>query len=79
MVRSEDGGKFSEVKFRKLYRDRNIKQEFTTADSPEFNGVTEPGLAIIESASLAARIQASVLFPRFRVPEGPSLWAEAMS
>ena len=46
----------NEGKFGKLCRERNIKQEFTTADSPEYNGVTERGLAMIESAALAARI-----------------------
>ena len=34
---------------------------------------------MIESAALAARIQASELFPGFDIPENPSLWAEAMS
>ena len=34
---------------------------------------------MIESAALAARIQATELFPGFNVPEGASLWAEAMS
>ena len=63
-----------------LCRERNIKQEFTTADSPEYNSVAERGLAMIESAALAARIQATELFPGFNVPEGPSLLsAEAMS
>ena len=79
MIKSDDGDEFSEGKFGKLYRERNIKQEFTTADSPEYNGVGERGLALIESAALAARIQASELFPGFNVPEGPSLWAEAMN
>ena len=79
VVRSDYGGEFNEGKFGKLCRERNIKQEFTTADSPEYNGVAERGLAMIESAALAARIQASELFPGFNVPEGPSLWAEAMS
>ena len=35
VVRSDDGGEFSEGKPGKLCRYRNIKQEFTTADSPE--------------------------------------------
>ena len=34
---------------------------------------------MIESAALAARIQASELFPGYSIPEGPSLWAEAMN
>ena len=59
IVRSDDEGEFMEGKIRKLCRERKIKQEFTTADSPEYNGVTERGLAMIESAALATRIQAS--------------------
>ena len=79
IVRSDDGGEFMQGKFGKLCREQNIKQEFTTADSPEYNGVAERGLAMIESAALAARIQASELFPGYSIPEGPSLWAEAMN
>ena len=33
---------------------------------------------MIESAALAARIQASELFPGYSIPEGASLWADAM-
>lgn len=43
---------FNEGKIGKFYRERNIKQEFTTKDSPEYNGVAERGLAMIESTAL---------------------------
>ena len=56
IVRSDNGGEFNQGEFGQLCRERNIKQEFTTADSPEYNGVAERGLAMIESAALAARI-----------------------
>ena len=79
VVRSDNGGDFNQGEFGQLCRERNIKQEFTTADSPGYNGVAERGLAMIESAALAARIQASELFPGFDIPDKPSLWAEAMS
>ena len=79
IVRSDDGKEFMEGKFRKLCREQKIKQEFTTADSPEYNGVAERELAMIESAALAARTQASELFPGYSIPEGASLWAEAMN
>ena len=78
VVRSDNGGEFNQGEFGQLCRESNIKQEFTTADSPEYNGVAERGLAMIESAALAVRIQASELFPGFDIPEKPSLWAEAM-
>ena len=58
---------------------KNIKQEFTVADSPEYNGIAERGLAIIESAALATSTQVSELSPGFDIPEKPSLWAEAVS
>ena len=79
VIRSDDEGEFSEGKFGKLCSERNIKHEFTTADSPEYNGVAERGLALIESAALAARIRASELFSGFNNLQGPSLWAEAMN
>ena len=45
----------------------------------ELQRVAERGLAMIESAALAARIQASELFPGYSIPEGASLWADAMN
>ena len=79
VVRPDNSGEFNEGKFGKLCRERNIKKEFTTADSPEYKGVAERGLAMIDCSALATRIQASELFPGFDIPERPSLWAEAMS
>ena len=51
IVRSDDGGQFMEGKFGKLCRERKRKQEFTTADSPAYNGVAERGLVMIESTA----------------------------
>ena len=45
MVRSDDRGEFSEGKFGKLGKEMNIKQELTTADILEYNGVAERRLA----------------------------------
>ena len=69
VVRSDNVGEFNQGEFGQLCRERNIMQEFTTADSPEYSGVAEQGLAMIESAALAARIQASELFPGFDIPK----------
>ncbi|CAM9733137.1 unnamed protein product [Sphacelaria rigidula] len=41
MVRSDDGGEFSEGAFGELCDREKIKGEKTTADSPQFNGVAE--------------------------------------
>ena len=54
-----------------------IKQEFTPADNPKYNGVAERSLALICDTALAARIQAQVLYPG--APSYPSLWAEVVS
>ena len=53
-----------------------IRQEFTTADSPQHNGVAERQVAIIEAAGLAARVQAAAKNPNKVLPRGESLWAE---
>ncbi|CAN0574040.1 unnamed protein product, partial [Ectocarpus sp. 12 AP-2014] len=76
-VRSDNGGEFYEGAFGALCRDRGIRQEFTPADSPQFNGVAERMLGIIDEASLAARLQAPLLFPHVTIPKTDSLWAEA--
>ena len=44
IVRSDGGGEFRGGKFGGLCRSRGIKQEFTTADSPQLNGVGERAL-----------------------------------
>ena len=79
VAQSDNDGEFNQGEFGQFCRKINIKQEFTTADSPVYNGVAGQGLAMIESATLAARIQASQVLPGFDIPEKPSLWAEAMS
>ena len=40
-VRIDDTAEFKGGAFADLYRERGIRQEFTTADSPQFNGVAE--------------------------------------
>ena len=41
-----------------------FKQEFTTADGPQFNGVAERPLGLIEAAAIRGQIQARALFSR---------------
>ena len=55
-VHTDDAAEFKGGAFADLYREWGIRQEFTTADSPQFNGVVERGIAIIESAGKAAII-----------------------
>ena len=58
-------------------KSRGIKQELTTAGSPQFNGVAERALDLIEMAAMAGRIQARELFPGAQLPATESLWVEA--
>ena len=76
-VRSDGGGEFCGGNFGDLCRSRSIKQQLTTADSPQFNGVAERALGLIETAAMAGRIQARELFPGAQLPATGSLWAEA--
>ena len=55
-VRSDGGGEFSKDAFGALCTTGKIRQEFTTVDSPQYNGVAERQIAITEAAALAARI-----------------------
>ena len=75
IVRSDGGGEF-EGRFADLCRTRGIKQEFTTADSPEYNGVAERALGLIDASARAAVVQAQELYPHVELPSTDSLWAE---
>ena len=76
-VRSDNGGESFAGDSGKLCPKRGIKQEFTPADRPKYNGVAERALALINDTDLAARIQTSVLYPG--APAYTSLWGEAVS
>ena len=74
-VRSDGGGEFRGGKFGDLCRSRGIKQ-FTTADSPQFNGVPERALGLVETAAMTGRIHGREFFPGAQSPATESLWAE---
>ena len=59
----------------KLCRRHNIRQEFATADSAKFYGVAERYIAMVESAGMAAQVQAKSLFRGFKNPYGGWLWS----
>ena len=76
MVRSDGGGEFSKGAFGALCTTEKVGQEFTTADSPQYNGVAERQITIIEAAGLAARIQAATKYHNEIFPRGENLWVE---
>ena len=74
VIRSDEGGEFN-GDFAKLCRRQNIRQEFTTPDSAKFNRVAERHIAMVESAGIAAQMQAKSLFGEFKIPSGSRLWS----
>ena len=74
-VRTDDAAEVKGGAFANPCREWHIRQEFTTADSPQFNGVAEWGIAMIESAGKAATIEAGLNVPGMGIPSGNSLWA----
>lgn len=72
-------GLLDDGEFNGSFAEKEIKQEFATTDNPEYNGAAERGLAMIESAAQATRTQASELLAELDIPEGPPLWAKAMT
>ena len=54
-----------------------IKREFTSASTPQLNGVAERGLTLIEKLAKASVFQANVSFVGMELPSMDRLWAEA--
>lgn len=74
VVRSDNGGEFNGGNVGKLCPEGNIKQMFTTADSPGCNGMAERGLAMI-GMQLAAQARQHELGNTFK--DRPILLSEA--
>ena len=76
VVRNDGSGEFSKGAFGALRTAENTMQKITAADSPQYNGVAERQIAIIEATVLASRTQAAAKYPNEVCPRGESLWAE---
>ena len=76
VARSNGDGEFSKGASGTRCTTGKMRQKFTTADSPQYNGVAERQIAIIEASGLAARVQAAAKYPDEVFPRGESLWAE---
>ena len=74
-VRTDDAAEFKSGYFADLCRERGTRQEFTTADSPQFNGVAERGIAMIEATGKGTLIQAKHMFSGMGISLSDSLWA----
>lgn len=78
VVRSDNGGELKGGVFGALFRDRGIKQEITTPDSPEFKGVVDRAISLVESVARAARCQAPILLPGVSLPDTARLWEKSI-
>ena len=76
-VRTDGAANFKGGAFADIYQERGIRQEFTSADSPQFNGVAERRIGMIEPAGKTSIIQAGLNFPGMATPSDNSLWAAA--
>ena len=74
-MRTDDAAEFKSGYFADLLRERGIRQEFTTANSSQFDGVAERGIAMIESTGKTALIKAKRMFSGMGIPLSDSLWA----
>ena len=67
---------FRKVLFVPSAQQRKSGKTLTTVDSPQYTGVAERQIAIIEAAGLAARLKAVAKYPNEMFPRGESLWVE---
>ena len=74
-VRTDEAAEVKGGAFANPCRERGIRQEFTTVDSPQFDGVAEWGIAMIELAGKAATIEAGLNVPGMGISSGNSLRA----
>ena len=77
IIRSDDASELKGGAFSDICRKHRIKREFTSADMPQYNGVAERGLTLIEKLAKTSTIQAQVSFVGMKLPMTGSLWPEA--
>ena len=62
---------------RNICKELGIKRDFTSASTPQLNGVAERGLTLIEKLAKASVFQAKVSFGGMELPSMDRLWAGA--
>ena len=77
IIRSDDAPELMYGEFAEICNKNGIKREFTSANTPQLNGVAERGLALIEKLAKTSMIQAKSSFVGQDLPSTERLWAEA--
>ena len=74
IIRTDDPPQFKAGKFDEICRKLHIKREFTSASTPQLNGVAERGLMLIEKVAKASTNQVNVSFVGMNLPPMDRLW-----
>ena len=77
IIRSDDAPEVMYGRFSDICKELGTKREFTSASTPQLNGVAERGLTLIEKLAKASVFQAKVSFVGMELPSMDRLWAEA--
>ena len=76
IIRTDDAPQLKAGKFDEICRKLHIKREFTSANTPQLNGVAERGLTLIEKVAKASAYQAKVSFVGMDLPPMDRLWTD---
>ena len=76
IIRTDDAPQLKAGKFDEICRKLHIKREFTSANTPQLNGVAERGLTLIEKVAKAFAYQAKVSFVGLDLPPMDCLWTD---
>ena len=68
IIRTDDAPQLKAGKFDEICRKLHIKREFTSANTPQLNGVAEGGLTLIEKVAKASAYQAKLSFVGMDLP-----------
>ncbi|CAN0500009.1 unnamed protein product, partial [Ectocarpus sp. 12 AP-2014] len=77
IIRSDNAPELMYGKFAEICTKNSIQREFTSANTPQLNGVAERGLALIEKVAKASIYQAKSSYVGMGLPSTNELWAEA--
>ena len=76
IIRTDDAPQLKAGKFDEICRKLHIKREFTSANTPQLNGVAERGLTLIEKVAKASAYQVKVSFVGMDLPPMDRLWTD---
>ena len=76
IIRTDDAPQLKAGKFDEICRKLHIKREFTSANTPQLNGVAERGLTLIEKVAKVSAYQAKVSFVGMDLPPMDRLWTD---